>query len=342
MSGRDKYSSSRLISIAYQYPYIPVIRTGVSTKHLKCLTMGVVMKKFYGLSLTVFLCLFSRQALAWGFKGHEAVNRVALSMLANPQAKKFMELNHTQVVAFSNTPDTKWKSGDAREMERPMHWFEMDSYRNNRFGASLTDLPFVKAEEELGKDYVNKYGLAIWRVSDFYQQLIASLKAKDFKLAVQVAGVMGHYVGDMTQPMHATSDYDGQSINKPGVHKYYETTLVDQIDADHLFDTLQKFAGERRSGLESSLSHDLSSWDVQKIIWTEATDSFAAVEGVYKRYNQETPEDQWLKGDLTPRIARAAALLGKIWDSAFHAAAASDFPDVSVDAAEPEWMPISR
>jgi hypothetical protein len=304
--------------------------------------MGVVMRKFSGRSLIVFFCLFSGQAFAWGFKGHEAVNRVALSMLANPQAKKFMALNHAQVVAFSNTPDTKWKSGDAREQERPMHWFEMDGYRDNRFGASLTELPFSRAEDELGKDYVNKYGLAIWRVSDFYQQLITALKAKDFKRAVQVAGVMGHYVGDMTQPMHATSDYDGQSINKPGVHKYYETTLVDQIDADHLFDTLQRLAGERRSGLESSLSNDLASWDVQKLIWTEATESFAAVEGVYKRYNQETPEDQWLKGDLTPRIARAAALLGKIWDSAFNAALSGDLPNASVEAVEPDWIPISR
>lgn len=241
------------------------------------------MRKISGRSLIIFSCLFSGQAFAWGFKGHEAVNRVALSMMADPQAKKFMSSNQSQVVAFSNTPDTKWKSGDSREQERPMHWFEMDGYRDNRFGASLTELPFARAEDELGKDYVNKYGLAIWRVSDFYQQLITALKAKDFKRAVQVAGVMGHYVGDMTQPMHATSDYDGQSINKPGVHKYYETTLVDQIDADHLFDTLQKFAGERRSGLESSLSNDLSSWDVQKLIWTEATDSFAAVDGVYKR-----------------------------------------------------------
>jgi hypothetical protein len=66
------------------------------------------------------------------------------------------------------------------------------------------------------------------------------------------------------------------------------------------------------------------------------------VEGVYKRYNQETPEDQWLKGDLTPRIARAAALLGKIWDSAFNAASSTGLPGASVDAAEPDWIPMSR
>ena len=284
----------------------------------------------------------SQVSYAWGFKGHQSVNRVAISMVASPEAKKFLEANQSQIIKFSNTPDTRWKSGDSREQERPMHWFEMDAYGKNRFGSSLSDLPFTKAEQELGKDYVNQYGLAMWRISDFYVQLTESLKKKDFKRAVQIAGVMGHYVGDMTQPMHATSDYDGQSINKPGSHKYYETTLVDQIDGSHLFDSIQKTAGERRTGLERSVSNELSSSELQKITWLEATDSFAAVAAVYERFDQETPEDTWLKGDLMPRIGRAAALLGKIWDASFSAAGSVELPLENVEAAEPEWMPLAR
>lgn len=285
--------------------------------------------------------LSSQISYAWGFKGHQSVNRVAISMVASPKVKKFLEANQAQVVEFSNTPDTKWKGGEAREKERPMHWFEMDAYGKNRFGSALSDLPFTKAEDELGKDYVSKYGLAMWRISDFYVQLTEALQKKDFKRAVQVAGVMGHYVGDMTQPMHATSDYDGQSINKPGSHKYYETTLVDQIDGSHLFDSVQKVAGERRTGLERSLSNELSAADLRKITWVEATDSFDAVAAVYDRFDQETPEDTWLKGDLMPRIGRAAALLGKVWDAAFSAAGVTELPFENVDASEPEWIPLA-
>lgn len=300
------------------------------------------MRKVLFVFFSVALSCASQVSYAWGFKGHQSVNRVAISMVAGSKAKKFLEANQAQVIEFSNTPDTKWKSGEAREQERPMHWFEMDAYGKNRFGSGLSDLTFKKAEQELGKDYVNQYGLAMWRISDFYEQLKEALKAKDFKRAVQIAGVMGHYVGDMTQPMHATSDYDGQSINKPGVHKYYETTLVDQIDADHLFDAVLKLAGERRTGLERSVSNELSTEELQKISWTEATDSFDAVAAVYDRFDEATPEDEWLKDDLMPRVGRAAALLGKVWDAAFNAAGSVELPEVSVEAVEPEWMPLAR
>lgn len=286
------------------------------------------------------VCLISQQAFAWGAKGHEAVNRVAITMTANPSAKKFLDANSREIVQFANTPDNKWKAGETREKERPMHWFEMDAYSKNRLGQSLTDLPFTKAEEELGKDYVGQYGLAMWRISDFYVQLVEAIKSKNFKRAVQVAGVMGHYVGDMTQPMHATSDYDGQSINKPGVHKYYETTLVDQIDGDHLFDSVQQVAGERRSALERSVGNDLENSELQKISWGEAEDSLKALEAVYKRFDQETPEDKWLTADLVPRVGRAAALLGKIWDVAFTVAGVDKLPTDGVGAEEPEWIPM--
>jgi len=293
-------------------------------------------------TVAIPFCLISQQAFAWGSKGHEAVNRVAISMVSSPEVKKFLEANRKELLQFANTPDNKWKSNDAtRDKERPMHWFEMDAYGKNRLGESLKDLPFAKAEEELGKDYVAQYGLAMWRINDFYVQLVEALKKNDLKLAIQISGVMGHYVGDITQPMHATSDYDGQSINKPGAHKYYETTLVDEIDADHLFDAVQKVAGERRSGLERSIGNDLENAELQKVSWSEACDSYAAVGSVYSRFDKESPEDGWLKDDLMPRIGRAAALLGKIWDVAFTVSGISRIQGENVGADEPEWIPMS-
>jgi hypothetical protein len=292
--------------------------------------------------LVVAMAFSAQEVFAWGFKGHQSVNRVAISMVANPGVKRFLEGNKDQIIQFANTPDTRWKGGSSREQERPMHWFEMDAYGDNRLGVGLTDLTFAKAERELGQDYVNEYGLAMWRISDFYVQLTKALKIKDYQRAVQIAGVMGHYVGDMTQPMHATSDYDGQSINKPGVHKYYETTLVDQIDPSHLFDSIQKIAGEHRSGLERHVSNELSEAELQKLAWQQAKESFEAVEAVYQRFDKDSPEDAWLKDDLMPRIGRAAAFLGKIWDAAFTAAGEQDLPYGHVDAPEPEWIPLKR
>jgi hypothetical protein len=301
-----------------------------------------MMKTFTVRSFFVLGALVSTQALAWGGKGHSTVNRVAITMVANPEAKKFLDANSQQIIRFANTPDVKWKSGDSAAREKPMHWFEMDAYNSNRFGDDLPDFVFGKAREELGQDYINKYGLAMWRISDFYVQLVDALKKGNFKRAVQIAGVMGHYVGDMTQPMHASSDYDGQSINKPGIHKYYETTLVDRIDDNHLVDSVQKFAGERRSGFERSIGNDLDNAELQNVSWTEADDAYTALEGVLKRFDQSSPDDKWLEEDLKPRIGRASALLGKIWDVAFTVAGTSHLPSGNLGAQDPEWIPMGQ
>lgn len=293
-------------------------------------------------ALSIFGAMTASTSYAWGGKGHGTVNRVAISMVANPQAKKFLDANSQQIIKFSNTPDVKWKSGPNANLEKPMHWFEMDGYGRSRLGETLADLTVSRAESELGKDFVNKHGFAMWRVSDFYVQLVAALKKGDFKKAVQIAGVMGHYVGDMTQPMHATTDYDGQSINKPGVHKYYETTLVDRIDENHLFDSTQKIAGERRSGLERSIGNDLENTELQHVSWSEADDAFNALEAVYNKFEAANPDDQWLTKDLTPRIARASALLGKIWDVAFTVAGTQNLPASNVGAEDPEWIPMAH
>ena len=291
-------------------------------------------------SVLVLGLLMSNQAFAWGQKGHMAVNRVAISMVSNPEAKKFLQTNSREVIRFASTPDTQWKSGPDADKEKPMHWFQMDAYNSNRLGDGLADVVFGRAQDELGQDYVQKNGLAMWRVSDFYVQLLDALKKGDFKRAVQIAGVMGHYVGDMTQPMHATSDYDAQSINKPGSHKYYETTLVDRMDDNHLDASAEQVAGTRRSELERLVGNDLDNSKIQHLAWGEASGAYNDLKGVYDRFEQSSPDDQWLEGDVSPRIGRASALLGKIWDVAFASVGAGKLPDKSVGAKEPEWMPM--
>jgi hypothetical protein len=142
--------------------------------------------------------------------------------------------------------------------------------------------------------------------------------------------------------MHASTDYDGQSINKPGVHKYYETTLVDRMDETHLFDSVQKIAGERRSGLERSIGNDLENTELQHVSWTEADDAFNALETVYQKFESSNPDDKWLSNDLTPRIARASALLGKIWDVAFTVAGTQNLPVKNLNVEDPEWIPMGH
>jgi hypothetical protein len=151
---------------------------------------------------------------------------------------------------------------------------------------------------------------------------------------------MGHYVGDMTQPMHATANYDGQSINKPGIHKYYETTLVDHLDAGRLAGAVLASGGPRRSELERTIGNNMNAIQLQHLAYGEAAVAYDSLEPVLNKFVNSV-DDVWLTSDLQPRLARASALLAKIWDVAFVTAGVTAAPTTSVNASEPAWMPLN-
>ncbi len=41
-----------------------------------------------------------------------------------------------------------------------------------------------------------------------------------------MAGVLAHYVGDMSQPLHVSQDYDGRFGLETGIHSFFETTVI--------------------------------------------------------------------------------------------------------------------
>jgi hypothetical protein len=283
--------------------------------------------------------MVANHGFAWGQKGHQMINKVAVSMVNSAEGKQFLAANKDQITYFASTPDLKWKSGESANLEKPLHWFEIDGYSKLNFNDGIADLFFNAARQQIGAENMSTYGMALWRVSTLYDLLVTSLKKQDYTRAIQVGGVMGHYVGDMTQPMHATTNYDGQSINKPGVHKYYETTLVDQIAKDSLYNEVVVDAGERRHGLERTLGSELTPIELQHAVFEEADGAFNSVDEILQAL-QGAPDDQYLIKDLKPRLAKASALLGKIWDSAFVSAHVSKLPHNNLNVQEPTWIPM--
>jgi hypothetical protein len=47
--------------------------------------------------------------------------------------------------------------------------------------------------------------------------------------ALLYAGLMGHFVGDLAQPMHTSADYDGWQREQGGLHAYFESEAVDAL-----------------------------------------------------------------------------------------------------------------
>ena len=43
------------------------------------------------------------------------------------------------------------------------------------------------------------------------------------------AGLLGHYVADLAQPLHVTENYDGQLTKQKGLHHWFEENIIDEL-----------------------------------------------------------------------------------------------------------------
>ena len=44
-----------------------------------------------------------------------------------------------------------------------------------------------------------------------------------------MAGTLGHYIADLSQPMHVSENYDGEATGQKGLHAFFEDRCVDEL-----------------------------------------------------------------------------------------------------------------
>jgi hypothetical protein len=215
-------------------------------------------KILLALSLLAGLVVAPR-ASAWGERGHDIVTRVAVRLLAGKIAKstplatqfgrKEFMLGH-----LANIPDILWRNqGEAIEkVNAPTHFLDLEYVSPDMAFATLPRTPpaalarmkelcaappkgySCPAKEGSSPDE-SSAGTAPWRTAQMYRLTVESLKAASvdgksndaaIDRAFVSAGLMSHYIGDLGNPYHATSDYDGWEIGQGGIHSYFESAVV--------------------------------------------------------------------------------------------------------------------
>ena len=166
-------------------------------------------------------------------------------------------------------------------------------------------------------------------------------------------GVMGHFVGDNSQPFHSTADYDGYKQGHGGIHGFYEDQGVDEEGID-LTVRVEKLAAQMRQMADSKDKKEqakvaflaaatplekmraLSSVTVKEINPILALDPVTKpshIENVDGR-ETKTPAERKpisaIQAKFSPLIvtdlARSTALLAELWDEAY---AKAGKPDLS-------------
>jgi hypothetical protein len=242
------------------------------------------------------LTLQPTAAHAWGNEGHRLVNRLAASSLpSDVPAFLTTEAAVNEIEYLGPEPD-RWRSKTEPELlaaQAPEHFIDME------LADALGPLPRQRLDFEAkvfaAGQRPEKIGLQPWVATEVWQRLKASMREyralsaahKDTKPVEQVilfyAGWMGHYVGDASQPLHTTIQYNGWVGPNPNgyttahqIHWQFEGPFVGvnihEADVKAKMTVLKPVEGDIFDSYVAYLRHTQSY--VEKVYQLEKTGGF--------------------------------------------------------------------
>ena len=216
--------------------------------------MGLVLLAFF------LTCLAVPASFGWGSDGHTIINRVAMETLPRDMPAFLRTPQALDEVVYLGPEPDRWRSSAAPELgaaEAPEHFIDLeladlaapDGLPAQRY-EFLRDLDVAeRRHRDLAYEIQpEKVGFLPWQVNEDMERLEVDMRdyrmlraAHQDTFGVQQAilydaGCMGHFVGDGSQPLHTTINYNGwvEANNPegftrgPGIHSRFETEFVHQ------------------------------------------------------------------------------------------------------------------
>ncbi len=216
-------------------------------------------------ALTFFVSFAAVQlSFGWGKDGHKMINRVAVETLPadvpafirTPQALNEIEYLGPEPDRWRSPAEPELSATQAPEHFLDMEWADLaapDGLPKQRFDF-IRDLYAAQVlhPEMAMKLTPQSVGLLPWQANEVFERLKADMREYRTRLAAHQdtygveqailydAGWLGHYVGDGSQPLHTTIDYNGwvEAKNPEGftcdhkIHSQFESDFVrDNIHA---------------------------------------------------------------------------------------------------------------
>ncbi|RMD98403.1 MAG: hypothetical protein D6814_07650, partial [Calditrichaeota bacterium] len=171
---------------------------------MRLISIRTQKKTILTLAAMAALFLYPQLARSWGFWGHKAITRRAISSLP-AECRAYFTQNAKLLVKHSIDPDL-WRKFDKAESNR--HYIDIDMFGNFPFN----DLPhaYPDAVKKFGAKKIKKAGIVPWRIVEFTDSLAWAMKHKDRKLILRYASALAHYVEDVHMPLHTVKNYNGQ------------------------------------------------------------------------------------------------------------------------------------
>ncbi len=174
---------------------------------------------------TTILVFSGGPVFAWGTAAHRLVANWAVETLP-PEIRDFFEANRQTIIDHSNDP-SEWTKKD--RYERMRHYIFLDHY--GLFPYPKLPHAYKAAVALYGKGRVGRDGVLPWQVGEYSLKLTVDLRTQNWEGAKLDAAALAFYVADVHDPLHTTSNYDGQLIGQTGLEERFGVRLVERYSS---------------------------------------------------------------------------------------------------------------
>ena len=323
-----------------------------------------MFKRSFPFRTLLFLCIAGLPSLhAWDYVGHRMVNQVALASLPADFPSFVRESASAERIAFLAGEPDRWRNvSDLTMRHSGGSWSEhfLDGEQIEMAGMSLDTLPslrfdfvvafaagraanaarFPKIDPAKNSDHTREWpGFSPWAVVEYYTRVksaftylkafeengtpeeIANAKAN----AIYVMGVMGHFVGDMAQPLHTTDHHNGWLGANPNGYST-RNTIHSWIDGGFIGKTGIKFADLRPRVKPAQLIPVEPRNDKREPVFVAVMDyfkaQFALVEPLYRmdrdgKFNADSGDTAEGRAFIEGQLIKGGEMLGALWLTAY-------------------------
>ncbi|MFZ1087613.1 MAG: nuclease [Terracidiphilus sp.] len=195
------------------------------------------------------LCLLAQPpaARAWGNSGHRLINKLAASSLPADLPAFLRSPEAMAEIEYLGPEPDRWRSPSEPELlaaQAPEHFIDLE--RADALGPLPHERLDFEARAFAAGERPEKIGLQPWEATEVWERLKAALRAyrnltakheetRPVEQAILFyAGWLGHYVGDGSQPLHTSIQYNGWVGPNPHgyttgheIHWQFEGPFVD-------------------------------------------------------------------------------------------------------------------
>lgn len=286
------------------------------------------------LLLVLFLLAPAAPALAWGERGHVLVNEAAARALPEEGLLTRADAEALRLAYLGPEPD-RWRSSELEALSKaaaPDHYIDLEIAKGvdpaapppHRYAYAETVRSHGEAPEKVGFGPYRavelcqriEAGVAALALIEGSDARAEAARAQARAALVYTAGLLGHYVADLSNPHHTTIQYNGWTGPNPegfatdrGVHARFESDFVERV------------GDELRVVVRAPARRDL---DYTRAIWEHVVESNRLVpalyrldkEGAFTEGNERTDAGRRGVAFARERMERGATLLRDLWVSA--------------------------